>query len=100
MNDHTGRVPKLQCGSIACLDENHAIKPAQDLDRRVSATRLALSPTATTNRATATTTSTGSYKAQVPNKDGKYRAKAPNLVFGNGADICSGATSPSGKRNH
>jgi len=52
-----------------------------------------------TTKATATTSGTGSYKAQLPDKDGKYRAKAPKLVLGNGVDVCSSAASPSRKHN-
>jgi hypothetical protein len=44
--------------------------------------------------ASATTTSTGTYKKRIPDKTGRYRARATRVAVNSGADLCSRATSP------
>jgi hypothetical protein len=48
----------------------------------------------------ATTSTTGTYKKKIKDKEGKYRAKAPKVVLNSNVDICSGAKSPARKHNH
>jgi IPT/TIG domain len=48
----------------------------------------------------ATTSSSGTYKKKIKDKEGKYRAKAPKVILNSNVDICSGAKSPARKHNH
>jgi hypothetical protein len=48
----------------------------------------------------ATTSSSGTYKKKIKDKEGKYRAKAPKVVLNSNVDICSGAKSPARKHTH
>jgi hypothetical protein len=47
---------------------------------------------------TGITSSSGSFKISVNDKEGKYRARVPKVALGGGVNVCSKATSPT--RNH
>jgi len=49
---------------------------------------------------TGITSSSGSFKIHVNDREGRYRALASKVVLGGGANICSKATSPTRKHNH
>lgn len=51
------------------------------------------------NVGSTTTSSTGSYKKKVKDKEGKYRARVTKVVLNNGVDLCLKATSPVRKHN-
>jgi hypothetical protein len=46
------------------------------------------------------TSSSGAYKARVPDREGRYRARAPRVEKNAGADVCVSAKSASRRHRH